>query len=105
MPDIYIKNFRPNSDSSSNRVASFDFSIGPVTVKGASLIKSQHGGSFVSMPSTKSDSNEKWYDHVEIDELTKAMLKKQLKQIIAAAAGTKQTDPEVPDLNEDDIPY
>lgn len=103
MPDIYIRNFRPNSDHSSNRIASFDFAIGPITVKGASVIKSQQGGTFISMPSSKSESNDRWYDHVEIDELTKLQLRNQLRQLMQIA---RQADPEVPDRHTDeDVPY
>ena len=102
--ELYIRNFRPNGDPTSNRIASFDFAIGPVTVKGASVIRSQHGGTFISMPSSKSETNDRWYDHVEIDELTKLQLKLQLKQLVAAE---KQTDPGVPDrqIDTDDIPF
>lgn len=104
MPEIYIRNLRPNGDVSSNRLASFDFAIGPVTVKGASIIKSQHGGTFISMPSTKSESNDRWYDHVEIDENTKLQLRKQLQQLISA---DRQSDPSTPDrqIDADDIPF
>lgn len=72
---------------------------------GASLIKNGKGGSFISMPSTKSENNGKWYDHVQVDELTLLDIKNKLRQLVAAY-NTRQADPEVPDRQiGEELPY
>lgn len=98
---VYIRNFRPAKDSTSNRVASFDIQYGPITIKGIGLIRRDNGGSWLSMPSVKSEKTDQWYDQVELDELLKVEIKNKIKLLIASES-KNSADPTCPDQ---DVPY